>query len=132
MESNTLLIIGVVLITLLVIVLVPWGGKCKCSEAYKSSNSAQFTVNRPKNTVPHSYPMKSTEGYIIPTPTKAQTIKSNNVNGGFMAPTSMPMMGAMVGEAKYGTSVPGTNSATTMSGNGGQNPESLAVWRTVI
>lgn len=136
MADTNVLIIGAVVISLVaIILLVPWGGKCNCSEAYSNARNAQFTVNKPKYVVPQSNPIKSEigrEGFILPTPTKAMTIQSDNLNGGFTTHTSMPMMGALHGEATYGVSVPGMNTATTVSGNGAQNPASRAVWKTVI
>ena len=134
-ETNTLLIGGAVLVFLLVIFIIPWGGKCNCSEAYQTPRNAQFTVNRPKYNVQPTYPVKSDiarEGWIIPSPTKAQTITGDNVNGGFSTPTSHPMMGGLQGEISMGVSVPGRNTSVTLSGNGAGNLQATEVWRTVI
>lgn len=131
-DTNTLLIGGAVLVFILVLFVIPWGGKCNCSKNYTAPRSAQFTVNRPKYNVTPTYPEQRRENYIVPTPTKAQTIKSDNTNGGFVGPTSMPYMGGISGEITYGTSVPGKNTATTLSGNGAGNSEAMATWKTVI
>ncbi len=134
-DSNTLIIGATVLVFLLVIFILPWGHKCNCSESYQAPRNAQFTVNRPKYNVQPTYPVKSNirrEGWIIPTPTKAQTIMADNLNGGFSNPTSMPYMGGLQGEITAGPSVPGINSSSTLSGNGAGNPGAASVWSTVI
>jgi hypothetical protein len=132
-DSQTLAIIGVVAVLLLIIFLVPMGGKgCSCGEGYSSPQSASFTVNHPKyNTAPVS-PVKR-EGFMIPIPSKAQTLVAAGMpTGGLTKPTSNPWMGGLQGEVTYGTSVPGTNSAQLLAGNGAGNVGAKAVWATII
>jgi hypothetical protein len=77
-------------------------------------------------------PSMNKEGFIIPTPTKAQTLKSDNMHGGTIGPTANPYMGGLHGEGTYGVSVPPSNTATLTSGNGQGDPAMATVWKTVI
>lgn len=134
-DTNVLLIGGAVLVLLIVLFIAPWGGKCGCSESYSSKPTAQFPVKRPKYMVEQTHPVKKPmdkEGFIIPIPTKTQTLKSANLGGGTIGPTSNPYMGGLPGAGTYGVSVPPSNSATLTSGNGQGDPAMAVVWKTVI
>ena len=133
LNTNSLVIGSAVLILLLIVFLVPWGGKCNCSEKYSSSKNGKFQVNHPKNTVDPTHPMKRENfTFLNPPAGSSRILKSSNLDGGFTTPTSMPMMGGLQGEVTYGVSVPGTNSAMTMSGNGAGDTAAMATWRTVV
>ena len=134
-DTNVMLVGGAILVILLIVFLMPWGGKCNCSEGYKGNKSAEFTVKRPKYQVPPNHPQKSPgqkENWIIPMPSKAQTLKSDNLRGGTIGPTSNPFMGAIYKEAEIGPSTPPRNTAALVSGNGQGDPGSMNVWATVI
>jgi hypothetical protein len=135
MDTNVLLIGGGVLVLLIILFIASGNSKCSCSEAYGSKPTAEFSVKRPKYIVEQTHPVKrpmNKEGFIIPTPSKAQTLKSANLGGGTIGSTSNPFMGGLKGAASYGVSVPPSNTATLVSGNGQGNPEVEAVWKTVI
>lgn len=134
-DNNVLLVGGAILIILLVIFLMPWGGKCSCSEGYKSNKNAEFTVKRPKYQTSPNHPQKSPgqkENWIIPMPSKAQTLKSDNLHGGTVGSVSNPFMGGLFQEAQIGPSTPPKNVANLVSGNGQGDPGSLNTWATVI
>lgn len=134
-DTNVMLVGGAILIILLVVFLMPWGGKCNCSEGYKSNKNAEFTVRRPKYQTSPNHPQKmpgQKEGWIIPPPTKAQTLKSDNLHGGTIGPTSNPFMGGLYKEAEIGPSTPPKNTPVLVSGNGQGDPGSMNTWATVI
>jgi hypothetical protein len=134
-DTNVLLIGGGVLVLLIILFIASGNSKCSCSEAYGSKPTAEFSVKRPKYMVEQTHPVKrpmGKEGFIIPTPGKSQTLKSANLGGGSIGPTSNPFMGGLPNQAKYGVSVPPSNSATFVSGNGQGDPQVEAVWKTVI
>jgi hypothetical protein len=134
-DTNVLLIGGAILVLFIVLFTAPWGGKCSCSEAYSTKPTAQFPVKRSKYMVEQTHPVQRQtpkEGFIIPTPSKTQTLVGNNLNGGTIGPTSNPFMGGLHGEGSYGVSVPPANTATLTSGNGQGDPSMTAVWKTVI
>lgn len=113
-----------------------WGCNCKHSEKFSASKNAEFQVKRPKYQTMPSHPQKThamgKEGFMIPTPSKAQMLKSDNLHGGTIGALSNPYMGALHDEATLGVSTPPKNTATLTSGNGAGNPGSLKVWATVI
>jgi|GEM_PF-5263235 hypothetical protein len=136
METNVLLIGGAVLVLLIILFVMPWGGKCNCSESYSSKPTAQFSVKRPKYMVEQTHPVKrpmdNKESFIIPTPSKSQTLKSANLGGSSIGPTSNPFMGGFDAQLVYGVSAPPANTATMVSGNGAGNQLANSVWKTVI
>ena len=135
LDTTTVLIGGAILLLLLFVFAMSWGGRCNCSEGYKASQSGQFSAKRPKYMVEPTHPMKSPghrEGFIIPYPSKAQMLKSDNLHGGTIGPLSNPYMGGLAREAQLGVSTPPQNTATLTSGNGAKDPGSLQVWSTVV
>lgn len=135
MEQNTLLIVGAVVVVLFIILLMPWGSGCsKCGEGFDPSQSAQFQVKRTKYPASQNYPVQSAkEGFMAPHPTEAQIVShGNKMKGGMTSPLSNPWMGGLEGEVVYGTSIPGTNSASLLLGNGAGNAGATSVWKTII
>ncbi len=78
------------------------------------------------------------EGFIVPIPTKPQMLSSPMLNGSTNSPISNPFLGGLPNEVTLGVSVPGSNSHTLLSGNGGVmsngslNHGAASVWKTVI
>jgi hypothetical protein len=134
-EQNTLIIIGAVVVFCIIAFLLPWGGKCSCGESYSPPKNAQFTVNHPKYNVQPTYPVKSNirrEGFIVQTPTAAQTVTTSNISSGnLQSPKGNPFLGGWPDEFKWGTSAPSSNMVATLAGNGGSNPAAIDVWKTV-
>lgn len=139
-DANTLIIGGSVAVVAIILFLSFSSSKCNCSsEGFRASGSAAFTVARPKYVVGPNHAVKSParrEGFfqatMSPAPNSPRVIKSDAANGGFASHTSLPTLGGLHGAAEYGVSVPSSNTATTVSGNGATSPGSRGVWQTLV
>ena len=142
MDSPTAFKLGVIIVVIVVILIVWFAVPC---EKYSSSNTAQFTVNRPKYNPPNFNVPKSfmnqnmsnttvdqKENFMLyPDQLKLVSDRTKMLGGSLITSSNNPFMGALPNEAKFGVTAPQRQGPVTVSLSNSGN-EAKALWSTVI